>query len=164
MSENATVTWWHPVDGYVRSPASAEFQPFLDDRSGGYDGVLHGLGFENVDGTDRQTFQLSVTAYQHETTRELMVDMMNANQGLAQVHVSGDHADGFMFTEYLRIVQQLSHANAGDDLLLIQKAILSFVRHGHGERTISEFGTTMDEMRNEQAARRSREARQKPAG
>ena len=159
MPENAMVTWWRPVDGYVRSRASAEFQAFLDDDSGGYGGVLHGAGFENIDGSDSDALGFVIMTYQHATTRELMVDMSNVSQGLARVHVSGDHADAFMFTEYLRIVQQVSRTNGGDDLLLIRKALIAFVRHGHGKFTISETGLTKDERDVQIAAHRAREER-----
>ena len=50
-----------------------------------------------------------------------------------------------MFTEFLRIREQVGRIDKVNIERLTHKAILSFIRYGHGKSTISEFGETRDE-------------------
>ena len=152
------VTLWHPTEGYHRGAAGPEYADLLDSDERFLDVALHATGWEEIDGTDAtKVSEFDVTVYQHQKTKSLLVDLANSAQGLARVYVDGAHADYFMLTEYLRIRKQADAVTGGDNLGLIRKALISFVRHGHGMSTISEYGETKEERQNQIAVQRARE-------
>ena len=155
------VTLWHPAEGYHRGAATAEYADLLDSDERFLDVAMHATGWEEIDGTDAtKVSEFDVAVYQHQKTKSLLVDLSNSAHGLARVYVDGSHADCFMFTEYLRIRQQADAVTKSDDFSIIRKALISFVRHGHGTSTISEFGETKEERQNQVAATRALRERQ----
>ena len=119
---------------------------------------MHVTGWEEIDGADDDAnVELTFKVYQNQKTGDRYIDLWNCSQRLGQVHIREEHCDVFTMTEYLRIRQQAEAVNAADEFLILKKALISFIRYGQGKSTVSEFGTTRDEMDNRAAARRARE-------
>ncbi len=160
------VACWAPGGGYTRTAPSAEWCAFVDDETGDYVEGLMRCGYQRIgrSGTwGDEDFRLELDVFQHEKTKELIVDLSNTDAGVARVFVAGDHAEAFLFTEYLRIHEQVTRINNSDHEKVTHKAILSFIRHGHGKSTISEFGKTRDEANVRIAGERARREREQAA-
>ena len=93
----------------------------------------------------RQERREERNAFQQKQSGDLFVELWNTDLLLAAVHVAADDADAFFMSEYLAIRQRVRAACTADDFAVFHKAFIAFVRHGHGEKTVSQFGTTLDD-------------------
>ena len=157
------VTWWHPVDGYQRSAASREYQALFEAEAVPTNSPYHGAGWEEIDAPNDDVLELTIKLYEHHQTHDRFVDMWNVNERLAQVHVRAEHCDTFTMTEYLRIKQQADAINSAERERISHKALLAFIRHGHGKSTISESGDTREEMEARAQARFEQRQRKQTA-
>lgn len=157
------VTWWNNREGYVRAPASAAFETFINTDTNNFDQSLHLTGWEEIDGQDETVANdLEIKLYEHTESEERFVDLGNCGQGLSRLHVAADDVDAFMFTEYLRIRREVHVLTTAEDIRQLRRGVVSFIRHGHGTTTVSEFGMTKDERNNEIARQKTKESRQQP--
>jgi hypothetical protein len=93
-----------------------------------------------------------------------MVQVGDWTMILTQFFVAVTDADAFFATWWMDAVARSNAGRVAEMSSRVAKALVAFVRHGHGEATIDEYGdTTLDDTRRYTDARR-RKAAAKPAG
>jgi hypothetical protein len=126
-------------------------------KAAGYDyGAAQGEEFETA-------FELEAWCFTpKEGDQDLshyMVQVGDWSMILAQFFVEAAHADMFFASWWMEAVARSNAGRMAEMSARMAAAVVAFVRHGHGEDTIDEYGgTTLDDARRHANARARRSA------
>lgn len=152
------VTWWRP-EGYTHEPAPAAWHKFAADTDSDFETGLNAVGYRQktvARDDDGEIPSLELEAYIH-TDGHLVVILSDINGTISQIFIHALSVDVFFFEKWPMFLQTVAAARLAEGANIRTKALLAFVRHGHGEHVISECGTaTLDDDRRARAARAAR--------
>ena len=166
----ANASWWTPL-GWLREPEPESFHAFKTADFGdlSWEQMLRKCGYE-IAGLGNQVaypvFQIAVREYCDQAThvRHLFIEIEDPETTFARMFVAEENIAAFFFDKLpslLRTCRQLNDPPIG-------KAIVGFVRHGHGETVICEDGLESREERSTRLAserhQRARREAEKAAG
>jgi hypothetical protein len=100
------------------------------------------------------TMKIDVTIWRHKEDGHLFVDYCIGG-GPIRVLIRAEDMDG-----YIKLVQASAQADQAAALSQLSKSIIAFIRHGHGEDTIDEYGDWSEDdsrRRDEEQAREAAE-------
>lgn len=91
-----------------------------------------------------------ITVYERLETGDLLVVADDIESRMFSFLVGAEDRDIFMATEYLVLRARWAQGEQLSQQQKLTKALIAFVRHGHGDTTVSEDGTvSLDERRRE---------------
>jgi hypothetical protein len=156
--------WWTP-GGWENLPAPEPF-PIPEQVTIGWDEAFSAAGYSTViqagDTSDYNTStEVKVSV---QTDGHLHIAMWAVDTFLAEFFVAEAHRVSFIVDRLPTLLRDFAHHEAAIEMRRITKAILAFIRHGHGEDTIDEDGefSRDDRIRaaEQRAHRRARETRE----
>lgn len=160
----ATRSWWSPA-GWTQAPGPGPFEGTLysdvPDDGSDWDTELRRAGYMREGGMVPDESEISsagyIAVYRH--TDHLAVETSDLNGQTALFFVAGKDIAAFRTTLLPPMVQAAATAWMAEEMRLIRRTFVAFVRHGHGESTVDEDGTQdRDERLREMASQRARRA------
>ena len=150
------ITWWSPEGFRQDMPTPAILAVLNGEEEWG--AAMQNAVFDRVYTMSVPEHSAScLEVWQHEDGH-LFVDVSERTTFL----VAKEHATAFWVTLLPTLEAPHLAFRRAEALELQAKALVAFIRHGHGERTIGEFGNTRDEDLRWQENMRRRAARDKP--
>ena len=168
---NLPVCWWTP-GGYQSGEAPAPFLAACRSQETDRDwaGDMRANGYQRVDGTGSETSSYDLTIWRHDgdgsAAQHLLVELWDTNSQIAALGVAWDHAAAFHCEGWPAL---LRNRRTVDEPSLL-KAVAAFIRHGHGEQVIDQWGSENLEERQERREAHARwraeweAAKKTPAG
>lgn len=96
-------------------------------------------------GDESDSVQVVVWRYH---TKHLYVELWNWNEQLCDFFVDAENIEEFFTTWYIQTLRDIVLANQVQILERMEKWIVAFIRHGHGEHVIDKYGNwTIDDQR-----------------
>jgi hypothetical protein len=143
MNPNDTIittdnaTWWTPT-GWSRSPEPEAYANMTG--TGDWEDLLKAAGYKYHANYGGEFSEISVQIYYHASWDHLLVDLSNQNGGLASFFVASEHIGAFFATWYVQFLRDAAAPAILKSLEQIAETLTAFVRYGHGEDTIDEYG------------------------
>ena len=166
--EDKTVPWWSPA-GVEMRPRPTEYQdePTEIVSSDEWMGKAGYLNLVTIGDRYCMDTDMAVTVWAFgdsgSASHHLVVSLMGTDYELAEFFVGRESALAFWLEKLPSLVTMIRDSSLADNVRQIRNAIIAYVRHGEGKRTIDELGeTSLDEAersRERLAARRAREAK-----
>ncbi len=154
-----TVSWW-TSEGWRRLPPPAEYAAYT---SAGAEGAPKAFGYIQLakfgDSDGETAVEVTISTVAEDV--HLFVEIWTYDSLLAAVFVAKAHREPFIVDKLPSLLRDFGIADYPSDLSRIRNAITAFIRHGHGERTIDEYGfVSLDEgRRQDDRFRKSRAAK-----
>lgn len=153
------VSWW-TVDGWQWRPAPAEYQTYTQSETGDLEAAGY-VACHRFGHPDETSIELTLYAVPFKVDHYLVDIWVNDGQ-LAAVFIEKPFLVPFVVDKLPALLRDFGIADHPSDLSRIRKAVVGFVRHGHGRTTISESGDrTREDMEFDQE--QSRRERQRAA-
>jgi hypothetical protein len=160
VTESKMASWWTPT-GWLWAPRPPEYEKAMEDdvEMRDWAGDLRHAGYncqfsanEPDDGTSVYHVTTWINPGVPETGPHLFVEIWDCDGTPAIMFVSQQNIAPFFFDKLPELIRNQRDINAPS----VAKALVAFVRHGHGPLTISEYG---DENKDERQRRVDQEAR-----
>lgn len=160
----ATRSWWSPA-GWSQAPGPEPFEATLfsdvPSDSSDWDTELRRAGYFREGGVVPDESEISsagyIAIYRHSD--HLAVETSDLNGGTSLFFVKGENIAAFRAVLLPPMVQAAAAAWMAEEMRIIRRALVAFVRRGHSTDTINEDGTQdRDEWLREMAARQARRA------
>lgn len=146
MPTTTLATWWTPQGFIFQDPPPA----YIAAWGNGTDWAecLKGAGYEAIASYGQgDAPDLEVRVYWHNTEAHLFVDVWNWDCGLSDFFVAEQFRNAFFASWYVEFLRSAAQIQQAVHVAMIAKSLLAFVRHGHGTRTIDEYGDESYEER-----------------
>ena len=143
--DNLPVCWWTPA-GYETAALPPSFVQAckMDNDQQDWNADMRSAGYEALDSNDPEGSSYGVKAWRYRATRpHLLVELWDFNGQLAVMCVEWRYQAAFLFDKWPALLRN----QRGIEEASPTKAIIAFIRHGHGESTINEEGTENFEER-----------------
>lgn len=174
MTENKGAIWWTPT-GWKTGPVPAAYTAMDADPEGAgmdYTKLMdrHGYTSRAIHATQEEFAYLDYTVRinqgnkKEDRPRHLWVEVMiEQDGGLSEFFVAHEHEKLFWIEKWPALLEICNRTVVLDDLRSYVKAFVAFVRHGHGEEVIDEYGTKNmeDTQRERERFARMREEKRK---
>jgi hypothetical protein len=92
---------------------------------------------------------LQITVYRRDGGGHLYVDLWSGDSQVAEMFVRSENADRFFFTDFTALAVAAAQTRAAESQSATSKALITFVRHGHGLATVSSDGLTSRDDRDQ---------------
>ena len=131
-NQNNKSTWWTP-QGFTTGEPPAAYAELRGSRREPKE-----VGYELIIQPRDEFSDLQVMIYTHKD--HLHVQVWNHDCALSEFFVARSDEDLFFATWYVEFRRSAAQVNQAECLERIARTLTAFVRHGHGEDTIDEFG------------------------
>jgi hypothetical protein len=156
-------TWWR-AGRFVRAEEPEAFTRSWTSKINNWEKSLEDVGYMRIHSYGGESELLSIKVWWHRQQEHYLLDVSYNSDGISVFFVSAEDQPEFFATWYVGFIRDATVTNQGRHLETIAKTLTAFVRHGHGEETIDEYGESSlddDRRRFEEFERERQEAKKK---
>ncbi len=158
QNKQIPATWWTPT-GWERASGPPIWVELQDNSDGWDEGDLRSRFGYGVVFDHSSTYRAGAPEIWANSKYGHYIRIWDGEAVISEFFVHRQHVDAFMATEYLRLLAHGDQERQAESLQLISKALIAFVRHGHGVGTISASGDyTKEEAEERDEIRREMKA------
>lgn len=152
---SATVSWWTP-DGWIQESTPPQFAAYETSKEGGPEAFGY-RKLQQFGDADQTTVEI-IISFQAD---HWLVEIWSIETRLCVLFVRPVHYAVFVVDKLSALLRDFGIIDYPSELSRIRKAVIAFIRYGHGERTIDEDGYSSrdDDIRLQQRMARARAAK-----
>jgi hypothetical protein len=141
MKELEKMPYWTPAGIVMDEPPPAYAALWNDETETDWEKLLDKHGYEPKGRIGQEFSLINVIIWRQQEDELLMVEHDIAG-GYPDItfFIRADDVGAWSLDGYIKLVQASAQADQAAALSRLSKSIIAFIRHGHGEDTIDEYG------------------------
>lgn len=140
-SETEAASWWTP-HGWRRLPEPERWRKVkqVDTTNTAWADAMTAIGYRRAHDFNEDEVKNAINVTVWRSDAEAYVELWDISEELTHFFVEEQHLPAFMVDKLPQMIGAFAAVDTAANLAQLNKAIVAFIRHGHGKQTITEDG------------------------